>query len=143
MAYDAPTPAILKADFPAFTGVDDAVVQKAIDRAGRQVGTTWTEEDFTYAIELYACALMTVQGLGIISQGDAAVIGGLKTMVSGALRLEFKDAAQTTDPTADPVFLTSYGRQFAALRRQNVGGPRVTATGFVPGYGNGGLPWGC
>ena len=60
MAYVDPTSATLKARFPAFASVDDAVVSQAITEAMRSVDQTWTEGDYTLAIMLRAAHILTL-----------------------------------------------------------------------------------
>lgn len=137
MAYTAPTAAELKAAFPAFAAVDDSTVDYWITRANRSVDQTWTEADYTFAIMLLACHMMTINGLGTGAAAEAAAAGasGFKIMRSGALTLERFDNTSAGASAGSGYDATSYGQQFYALLRVNRGGARVTPTGTVPfGY---------
>ncbi len=132
MAYTDATAADLKAAFPRFADVEDATVEFWLTRARRSVDQTWTEGDYAMGQMLLACHLMTLAGLGTGAEAAAAAEGaaGFKSMRSGSFSLERFDngngGAQST------IMSTSFGQQFSALARQNVGGPRVMPTGTVP-----------
>ncbi|MBO9710568.1 MAG: DUF4054 domain-containing protein [Caulobacter sp.] len=145
MAFLAPTIADFRARFPRATAdkVPDTMVAQALARAARQVDTTWTEGDFAEGQLLYAAAWLTNEGFWPGAEGEAAAAGasGFKVMKSGQLSLErFDNGASSGGGQTDPVLATGYGQEFAALRAQNVGGPRVTSAGAVPYCG--GWPWG-
>ncbi|MBI1682382.1 DUF4054 domain-containing protein [Caulobacter hibisci] len=143
MAYNAPTLEDFRARFPRATGavVSDAMVTQALARAARQVDTSWTEGDFAEGQLLYAAAWLTKEGFWPGAEGEAAAAGasGFKVMKSGQLSLERFDNGASSGGQTDPVLATGYGQEFATLRFQNVGGPRVTGAGTVP-Y-SGGWPW--
>jgi hypothetical protein len=124
MAYVAPTPAELKSRYPAFANVDDAVVQSALDEAARQVDESWTEGDFATAQMLYACHVMTMNG--VLSGAGGIQLASFRSIRSGALTLE-----RGTVNGDDGSWLSGseYGRRFLTLRRQNKGGMRVTGAG--------------
>lgn len=132
MAYVAPTVAELKAAFPRFDAVAEATVQLWLDRAGRDVGETWTEGDYAHAIMLMAAHLMTTEGLGTGAEAEAAAAGasGFQRMRSGSLELE--RAAGTAAERNNPLLATTYGKRFVELARKNLRGPRITATGALP-----------
>lgn len=150
MAYTAPTAAELKAAFPAFDAVADETVEFWIVRANRSVDTSWTEGDYAFAIMLLACHLMTGAGLGTGTDAEIAAAGlsGVSRLKSGTLDVSFAgDGANSGD--ASGYGGTAYGRQFAALLKQNRGGPRVIASerltddwGALGIQNNGGIvPW--
>jgi hypothetical protein len=155
MAHTLPTIADFRARYPVrFTEAiaSDALVQMALDRGARNVDTTWTEGDYAEAIMLYAAGWLTTQGIGGGAEAQAAANGasGFKVMKSGALTLERFDKGDGASTGGDPVLATADGQAFAALRKQNLGGPRVTGGacgGYVPagycGLVGGGWPWGC
>ena len=144
MAYTLPTIADFRARFPRFTVevVADPLVQMALDRGARNVDTTWTEGDYAEAIMLYAAGWLTTQGLGGGAEAQAAANGaaGFKVMKSGALTLERFDNAGAS-AGGDPVLNTADGAAFAALRKQNLGGPRVAGGGYPAAGFCGGWPW--
>lgn len=131
MAYVAPTPADLKARFPKFAAVDDAVIQTALDEAARQVDETWLEGDFAMARMLYACHVMTMDGLGAGAEakGFANGTNDFKVIKSGALTLERGSSSSSSggggNPAYDLLMSTSFGRRFAGLLQQNQGGAIV------------------
>jgi len=145
MAYTLPTIADFRARFPRFTEpvASDALAQMALDRGARNVDTSWTEGDYAEAIMLYAAGWLTAEGIGSGAEAQAAAAGasGFKTMRSGQLTLERFDNAGGSASPADPVLATSDGLAFAALRRANVGGPRVAGGGCPGGAYFGFFPW--
>lgn len=122
MAWTAPTPAELKARFPAFASVDDAVVQSALNEAGMQVDDSWVSEaDFRLGINLMAAHILTLDGLGTGAEAESAAAGalGFKTMKSGGLTLERFSAADN-GAGGDVLSLTTYGRRFLDLLKRNI-----------------------
>lgn len=131
MAYTDPTADDLQASLPKFAAVADATVEFWLVRARRQVDETWSEGDYAMGQMLLAAHLMTLQGLGTGAEAEAAAngTGDYKTIRTGSVTLERFDRGESA---SGDLASTSYGRQFIALARQNVGGPRVMATGTVP-----------
>jgi len=118
---DGLTPADLKARFPGFAAVVDAVVQTALDEAALLVGDDWTSApDARLGRLLLAAHILTLDGQGGGAEAAMAASGGFRRMRSGALELERPDAE------AEPGTLgsTGYGRRFLELLRRNV--PAVT-----------------
>ena len=111
MAYTAPTAADLKARFPAFAAVDDAVVDAALAEAGQRVDEGWLEADFATARLLYAAHVLTMDGQGASTETGMA---GVKRIKVGPLELERDPGGLTA---------TSYGARFAELERLNFAGP--------------------
>ncbi len=116
MSYIDPTPADLKARFAIFSSVDDAVVQTAIDEAGRRVDQTWPEEDFTLAKMLYAAHTLTLDGLG---SGREAKMAGMKSVQIGQLQFQ---RALPDNATLGGLESTSFGLRFLELARLNFSG---------------------
>ena len=145
MAYTAPTPAYLTAMFPAFSAVEDDTVQLWLDRAARSVDESWTEGDFAYGRMLLAAHLMAGQGLGAPA-ATAGLPEGVTSFRSGGFSMSIADKA-ASQSVEGGYGSTKYGREFAALLRQNRGGPRVTAGGcLLDNYGFNGYagplpPW--
>lgn len=123
MAYVLPTPADLKLHFKAFAAVDDAVVQFNIDRAARSVDQTWTEGDYTTAIELLACHYLVLagEGTGAEAEANANGLGGFSMIRSGQLTLQRGSGAGGGygDDVPAPWNKTTYGQQYWYLLRQN------------------------
>lgn len=126
MAWTAPTPADLKARFPAFAAVPDAVVETALDEAALQVDETWVSEaDFRLGRLLLAAHILTLDGQGTGAEAEAAAAGasGFRVMKSGQLTLErFGNAQGGQD--GGVLASTSYGKRFLDLLRRNT--PAVT-----------------
>lgn len=146
MAYTLPTPAELKLHWPAFAAVDDTVVQYNIDRAARSVDSSWTEGDYTAAVELLACHYMTLAGLGTGTDAEmnAQGMAGFSMIRSGQLTLQ-RAATSGGDSGAVPDQWagSTYGKQYYWLLRQNKAGPALVP-GIAPAYeylGVGGYPW--
>jgi hypothetical protein len=142
MAYDLPTPAELKLHFPAFAAVDDAVVQYNITAAARSVDQSWAEGDYTRAVELYACHLLTLAGFGTgaDAQANAQGLAGFSMIRSGQLTLQKAATSGSSDDGVPPQYAGStYGRQFWWLLRQNRPGASVTG-GAVAAYPDGMYP---
>lgn len=117
---DHPTPADLKARFPGFATVADAIVQAALDEAALQVGAGWASAaDIRLGRLLLAAHVLTLDGQGSGAEAAAAASGGFRRMRSGALELERAADAGPGAPDS-----TGYGRRFLDLMRRNV--PAVT-----------------
>jgi hypothetical protein len=106
-----------KARFPAFNALDNAVVTSAIAEAGRLVDQSWTDGDFTLAQMLYACHVMTLDGLGNEGAAGIDLPYGVKTLQAGDTKIE---RFASTDPGASAYGSTSYGQRFMVLRRRNI-----------------------
>lgn len=141
MAYVPPTPAGLKALFPAFAAVDDTTVQLFLDVAARSVDETWTEGDFTYARMLLAAHLMASNGIGVSSE-LSGLPEGVTNVRSGSFSMSISDAAASAS-VASGYGSTRYGREFAKLQKVNKGGPSVTGGGVVAcsPYQDRPVPW--
>jgi hypothetical protein len=131
MAYEAPEPADLIARYPAFTDVDEAVIQYWLTDAERFVDESWTEADYPIAIMAMAAHNMVLAGLGTEAAATAGVPTGITNFKSGTFSVSFTDDAANANKTG-ALSSNRYGAEFAMLRRRNKGGPRVTATGTVP-----------
>ncbi len=128
MAYVIPTAADLKARFPEFSTVDDAVVTARIEEATRMVDESWTEGDYATAIMLYACHIMALEGLGTgpDSQANSGQMANFQTIRSGQLTLTRKASAEAG--SYDWYCSTRYGSRFWRLLKLNKGGPSVAVT---------------
>jgi len=117
MAYSQPDADALQARFPAFADVADATVDAALERARRQVDSTWLEDDRAEAEMLLAAHELTLDGLGTGADAKANANGaaGFKVMKSADLTLERFD----TQSGGDLLSTTLYGQRFKALRRRS------------------------
>lgn len=112
---DGLTPAELKARFPGFAAVADAVLQTALDEAALQVGDDWASAaDIRLGRLLLAAHILTLDGQGSGAEAAAVAAGGFRRMRSGTLELERSDAG----PGA--LDSTGFGRRFLELMRRNV-----------------------
>lgn len=130
MVYTVPTPADIKLDFPAFADVDDAVIQRRIDRAGAIVTTDWIEGDYNYAYSLLTAHYLVLDGFGAGTESEAAAMGaaGLTRLRSGSLDVSFSETA--ANASVDGGYdATSYGRRFLEYLLRNRGGVRVAVAG--------------
>jgi hypothetical protein len=119
MAFTDPTAATLKEDFPEFTSYDDPTIDRAISVAKRMVDQSWTEGDYTRAIELYACHLLTNGDLAVATSGTGGVIASESL---GPVSVSYQSSSQQAD--ASGLSATVYGKEFALLLRLNRGGAR-------------------
>lgn len=140
MAFTDATADDLKTAFPRFAAVADETVEYWLTRARRSVDETWTEDDYAMGQMLLAAHLMTLNGLGTGVEATVAAqgMGDFKSVKSGSFSLDRGETGGGA--AAGTLASTSYGRQFAALARVNVGGVRVAPTGTLPTeslYGSG------
>jgi len=126
MPLAEPTPADVKADFPEFANVDDAVIQRRIDRTASRVDDGWGA-DYTYAKSLLTAHYLVEDGLG---GGDAEIASyraaGVTRLKSGTLDVTFASEAGAGGSEFDT---TAYGRRFYALMARLFGGPLTTGNG--------------
>lgn len=119
MAFTDPDAAALKVDFPEFVAYNDAVIDRAIAVAKRMVDQSWTEGDYTRAIELYACHLLTNGDLAVATSG---VGGAIASESLGPISVSYQSNSQVVDPAG--FGSTMYGKEFALLLKLNRGGMR-------------------
>ncbi|BEV00079.1 DUF4054 domain-containing protein [Novosphingobium olei] len=119
MAYSAPSPADLKARYPAFAAVSDAMVQVWLDDAAAFAGETWPDADRRAGVMAYAAHRMAELGIG-----TGNIPAGVVSFRSGSFSANVSDAAASRAGLT----ATIYGREFSALRRRIFGGPRMAWT---------------
>ena len=122
MAYTAPTPAALKARYPAFAAVLDATVQYWLTDAERYVDQSWRENDYAPALMSRAAHSMAIGG--ILTSGSAQLPAGITNFKSGTFSATISDAAVQAQTKGD-YGATPYGVEFRALQRRNFAGPRL------------------
>ncbi|ACL61047.1 DUF4054 domain-containing protein [Methylobacterium nodulans] len=118
MAYAPPTPADLKARFPAFGTVPDETISVALEDAASVADNGWPDADRRKAVMLQAAHDMTLRGIGTGAEAELAKAGalGFTSFRSGQLQLDrAEDSAQAS---GDPLAQTTYGRQLLDLFRQ-------------------------
>lgn len=124
MAYIDPTPADIKADFPAFASVDDAAIQRMIDlRIPMWVDESWPESLYTFAGELVVAHYLSRAGYGGNAQANSAAASGISRIKSADFELTLADSATSSDLSGFTT--TIYGRDFLALLYRAKGGPTV------------------
>ncbi len=121
MAYDAPAPADLILRYPAFSAVDETVIQYWLTDAERFVDTTWIEGDYAPALMARAAHSMALAGIGVTA---SAIPGGVTRFKSGAMDVTIADAVAAAQASGGYPS-TRYGLEFAGLQRRNFGGPRL------------------
>lgn len=142
--YTDPTPADIKADFAAFSAVDDAAIQRRIDRTGSYVDDSWMVSDYTYAKELLTAHYLTLDGLGSGTDAELASLGlsGITQLRSASLTVAFSDRAAAAVAAGGEFDETSFGRRFKSLLIKNKSGPLTTGgcDGGIAGAATD-LPW--
>lgn len=121
MAYVPATATLVKARFPAFAAVDDAVIEAALTEARRMVDATWLEDDRQTAEMLHAAHGLTLDGQGATRE---AQLQGFKRLKLGSLELEREAGAGASGST---FALTSFGQRFLDLLKRNH--PAIVALG--------------
>lgn len=131
--YELPTPAMLKARYPAFAAVDNSIIQYWLTDALRFVDTSWTEGDYAVAIMAMAAHNMARAGYGSASAGIGGA-AGVESFKSGGVSIQFSaDAVKAA--VAGGYASTPYGQEYADLLARNKGGPRVVGGGRIIGCG--------
>jgi Protein of unknown function (DUF4054) len=120
MAYDAPTRDQFKAAYPEFEDVDDTLIDNALTRAGRNVDTTWFEEDYQTGYMLYAAHLLQ-RGENAADTGGQT--GNIASESLGRISVSYQKNANAFD--ASGLGSTSYGEEYLTLLKLNRGGPRL------------------
>jgi len=131
--YTNPTPADIKLDFPAFASVDDAVIQRHIDRSAIWVDETWFEGDYTWAKELVTADSLVQAGYGTGTDSEISSLGlsNVARLKSASFEVQFQSSTGAGSGSVPEQWSGSiYGRQFYALLRKNKAGPRVAVGGF-------------
>ena len=114
MPYTTPTASDLKARYPEFDSVSDALVDFAISDAGRFVDTGWFEGDYQRAIMALAAHFLVQDGaLG----GRTDVSGNITSDKLGDASISYGAAVGAG---SSEYGTTSYGRAFLRLQRVNV-----------------------
>jgi hypothetical protein len=130
MAYTAPTPADLKARYPAFASALDATIQIYLDQAnGGDVDESWFERDFSPAIQAAAAHRMSRAGV-LASGASVDASAGIDSFRSGGVSIQFNSAAVSASVKGGWES-SSYGLDYLELLTRNKAGPRVTGGGSV------------
>lgn len=147
MAYTEPTPADLKAKWPAFADVADATIQAHLDDTVTAVDQSWPETLYTPGKLAKAAHEMALAGIGAQSEVQGWSMAGLSSIRSGDFAASFS-ADKVKAASSGGLDATPYGQIYKRLLRAAKGGPRVVAGPRYGGWGptaqmnNGGiLPW--
>jgi hypothetical protein len=120
MPYVAPTAEEFLASYPQFAEANPQSIEDALAAAGRNVDTTWFEDDYQPAYMLYAAHILTVDEIAVDSGGSGARIVSESL---GPLSVNYERNASAFD--ADVLGSTSYGQRYVRLLQLNRGGPRI------------------
>jgi hypothetical protein len=135
MAYNEPTPADLKARYPAFASVLDATVQTYLTDAsgpGGDVDQSWPDGTYQRAVMAAAAHRMARAGVLASSAGVSGMAAaGVTDFKSGSFEASFS-ADAIKSQIAGGWASTPYGQDYADLLRRFKGGPRVIGGGVAP-----------
>jgi hypothetical protein len=119
MSYIAPTRDEFIAAYPEFEDTDTTLIDNALSRAGRNVDTSWFEEDYQTGYMLYAAHLLA---LGEITADTGGQGGNIASESLGPISVSY-NRGNVADPNGFGT--TSYGSEYYNLLKQNRGGPRI------------------
>jgi hypothetical protein len=119
MPYTAPTRDEFIAAYPEFEDTEGTLIDNALARGGRNVDTTWFEDDYQTGYMLYAAHLLALNEIAADTGGEG---GNIASESLGPISVSYSKSA-TADPTGFGV--TSYGQQYYNLLKLNRGGPRI------------------
>lgn len=127
MPYTPPSVSDLKARFPEFTAVSDALVNLILNgEAIPRVGEDWYERDRKTATLYLAAHLLAAEGEPDRSTGGASSsTGPIKRERAGDTEIEYAVTTSSADVTAGDYASSTYGRRFLELLRLNF--PAVVA----------------
>lgn len=131
MAYVFPTVEEFKIKYPQFEGVDDAVVQTALDEAAIFVTTKWPESVYAHAAMLYTAHVLVSQGYGTGAEAEVAQAGlaAFSSIRSGSLSFSRAVKNQGSSDGAPGIDAdlssTTYGVRYLSLVRRYFSGPVV------------------
>jgi hypothetical protein len=119
MPYTDPTAATFVVSYPEFEDREADEITKAISAAKRMVDQSWTEGDYTRAIELYAAHLLVKADIAAATGGEG---GGIQSESLGPVNVSY---ARPSTVDVSGLSATTYGAEFAILLRLNRGGARA------------------
>lgn len=123
MAYTPPTAADVKARFPEFVPVSDALINLLLEEAIPQVGETWVERDRKPATLYLVAHMLAMEGEpGRTNTGNGIGSSGpMRRRKVGDTEVEFAAYGGNLrgGTTATGFAATSYGQQYLRLMRLN------------------------
>ena len=129
MGYDLPTAADIKARFPVFAAVGDAMIDAVIAEAKTYADTTWVEADYKPAVQYVAAHMLVKEGVlnpaGAVASGVS--VGQVQSESLGDASITYADggAAMGFTGLAADFASTPYGVAYLRLLRRNRAGPRI------------------
>lgn len=120
MPYTAPTAAQIKARYPAFADVDDALIDAVIVDASRNVDETWCEADYQPAIMALTAHMLVEEGA---TGRDVEFAGAITSSKLGDAQDSY--SGLTPSQMSGEFNSTSYGRKFMQLRALNCQGVQL------------------
>ena len=133
MPYTVPSALDLKARYPEFAPVDNALIGSVINEAAAQVSTRWLERDYVPAIINLAAHLLASEGEPSRTRNNGVVVadlGPIKSVQVGAITTTYasrdESESQTTSSVApNQLADTVYGKRYLMLLRANFAGVMV------------------
>ena len=130
MPYTVPSALDLKARYPEFAPVDNALIGAVINEAAAQVSTRWLERDFVPAIINLAAHTLASEGEPSRTRNDGVVVverGPIKSETVGAITTTYASTDDNASQSASGVAPnqladTVYGRRYLMLLRKNFAG---------------------
>lgn len=120
MPYVIPTAAEFKARYPAFTDVDDALIDAVIAEAARNVDESWCEADYQPAIMALTAHMLIEEGaLG----RNVEAAGPITSSKLGDAQDSY--GGLSTSQASGEYSSTSYGRKYMQLRAVNCQGVQL------------------
>ena len=133
MPYTVPSALDLKARYPEFAPVDNALIGAVIEEAAAQVSTRWLERDYVPAIINLAAHLLASEGEPSRTRNNGVVVaerGPVKSETVGDVTITYASTddreSQTASSTApNQLADTVYGKRYLWLLRKNFAGVMV------------------
>jgi len=128
MTISTPTAATFKLRYPAFTSLDNALIDLVLAEASGAVNEDWAMADQQAGILAYAAHLLMLDGCGgiaveaggsnidVAGPVSAVEVGDVKTTFSTQSRVRYTLTSASEGSLPDTV----YGRHYLDLRRRNV-----------------------
>jgi len=115
----AVTPTSLKARFPEFAAVSNAVAQEAIDEASRHVDSTWQARDVDNAITFLAAHYLAMDGYLVGTGGPSTTAGPIQSEKLGDASVTYGAYGGGSGMTMSGYLSTTYGQRYVRLLRLN------------------------
>jgi hypothetical protein len=119
MTITPPPAADLKARYPVFADVSDALIDAVMGEAAQWVDTSWRAADRVPAVLALAAHLMAVEGALDGGASGSAVNGPVASSKVGDVAVTFANRAAASMGDLSGFGETAYGQQFLRLRRRN------------------------